>query len=83
MVDRADPRDLLGAVAEQQLLLGRGAALAPVGEVLEENREPRLRLGVRARPVQVRERRMGQELDRTVSSSSSRDAPRARERPTR
>ena len=76
-------REVLRAVAEQQLVFGCGSALAPVGEVLEQDGEPLLRLGVRARRVQVRERGVGQDVDRTVSSSSSSDTPPARARPTR
>ena len=80
--DRADVREVFGAVAEQQLVLGRGAALAPVREVLEQDPEPLFRFGMRARRVQMRERGVGQDVDRTISSSSSSDAPPARARPS-
>jgi hypothetical protein len=82
-VDPSDACEVLCAVAQQQLVIGRRAALGPVSEVLEEDGEPLLRFGVCARRVEVRERRMGQDVDRTVSSSSSSDTPPARASPTR
>ena len=82
-VEPADARDVLCAVAEQQLIVGCRATLGPVREVLEQDGEPLLRFGVCARRVEVRERRVGQDVDRTVSSSSSSDTPPARASPTR
>ena len=79
----AQAREVLWAVAEQQLIVGRRTALGPVREVLEQDGEPLLRFGMCTRGVQARERRVGQDVDRTVSSSSSSDAPPARARPTR
>jgi hypothetical protein len=74
---------VLCAVAEQQLLFGGRATLGPVREVLEQDGKPLLRFGVRARRVEVREPRVGQDVDRTVSSSSSSGTPPARASPTR
>jgi hypothetical protein len=82
-LERADASEMRRGVAEKQLVLGRRAAFAPVREVLEQDDEALLPLGVLTRPVQVRERRMGQDVDRTVSSSSSSDAPPDRASPTR
>jgi len=82
-LERADARNVLCAVAEQQLLFGGCAAFVPVREVLEQDREPLLRFGMCARRVEVRQRRVGQDVDRTVSSSSSSDTPPARASPTR
>ena len=70
-------------VAEEQLVLRCGAAFAPVREALEQDREPLALFGMLARLVQAGERGMGQDVDRTVSSSSSSVAPPARARPTR
>ena len=75
--------EVLRGVAEEQLLLGRRAALGPLGEVLEEDREPLSPLGVLACRVQAGESGVRQEVDRMVSSSSSSDAPPDRARPTR
>jgi hypothetical protein len=82
-LDRADAIDVLLRVAEQELLLGRGASLGPFGEAREQNLEPLPALGVCARRVQARERWVRQEVDRTSSCSSSRVAPFLRARPSR
>jgi hypothetical protein len=82
-VELADSRNVLCAVAEQQLSVGRRATFGPIREVLEQDGEPLFRFGVCARRVQVRERRVGQDVDRTVSSSSSSGTPPARASPTR
>ena len=81
--ERLNAGEVLRGVAEEQLLLCCYTALDPIGEVLEEDGEPLAPLGVLARRVQAGERGVGQEVDRTVSSSSSSDAPPARARPTR
>ena len=70
-------------MAEEQLVFGRCAALRPVGEVLEEDGQPLSALGVLAGRVQARERGVGQDVDRMVSSSSLSDALPDRARPTR
>ena len=80
---RMNASEVLRGVAEEQLLLGRRAALGPLGEVLEEDREPLAPLGVLACRVQAGESGVRQEVDRMVSSSSSSDAPPDRARPTR
>ena len=80
---RLNASEVLRGVAKEQLLLGGRAALGPRGEVLEQDREPLSPLGVLACRVQAGERGVGQEVDRTVSSSSSSDAPPDRARPTR
>jgi hypothetical protein len=74
---------VLGGVAEQELLLGRRAADARVGEVLQQDGEPLRPFGVMTGGVEARERRVGQDVDRTISSSSSSDATPGRARPSR
>ena len=82
-VERAHSRDVLGGVAGAQLVLVRRAALGPVREVLQQHGDPLGPLRVVAGRVQARERRVRQEVDRTIWSSSSSDAAPARARPSR
>ena len=81
--DRLDALDVLGRVAEQQLLVGCCAALACIGKALQERLEPRRVLRMVPGRVQARERGMRQDVDLRVSSSCSSEAPRACAMPTR
>jgi hypothetical protein len=74
---------MLRRVAEEEVVLARGAALAPAALVLEQDGEALRPLRVVAGRVQARERGMGQDVDRTISASSSRPFPGPRERPSR
>ena len=74
---------MLGGVTEQELLVGRRAADARVGEVLEQNCQPLRPFRVMTGGVETRERRVRQDVDRTISSSSSTEATPGRARPSR
>ena len=63
VVDRADELDVLGGVAEQELLGRRRAALAPDVLVREQDREPLGPLRVAAGRVQPRQRGVRQDVD--------------------
>ena len=73
--DGSDPRDVLGRVHEQQLLLACRATLAPQVPVLEQRGQPLAPLRVVAGGMEARERRVRQDVDRTISASSSRLLP--------
>ena len=70
--DRAHVRDVLARVAELELVLGRRAAFAAPGKVLQQSGEPFTPLRMLSGRVQASERRMGQDVDRAIPSSSSR-----------
>ena len=65
-------RDELRPVAELELVVGRGAALAVVGEALEERCEPFPPLRVLPGRMQARKGGVAQDVDRAIRSSSSR-----------
>ena len=69
--------------AGAKLVLARRPALGPARKVLQQHAEPLGSLRVMTRRVQARKRRMRQEVDRTIWSSSSSDAAPARARPSR
>ena len=73
---------MLGGVAEEELVLTRGAPLAPEVLVAEEDGEPLGPLRVAAGRVQPRERRMRQDVDE-LSSARTRSARPPRPRPSR
>ena len=73
--DGSDPRDVLGRVHEQQLLLACRATFAPQVLVLEQRGQPLAPLRVVAGGMEARERRVRQDVDRTISASSSRLLP--------
>jgi hypothetical protein len=74
---------MLGGVAEQELVLGRRATYARVGEMLQQDGQSLRAFGMVAGGVEARERRVRQDVDRTISSSSSTDATPGRARPSR
>lgn len=74
-VDPADALYVLARVYEEELVVGRPSALAPDVLVLEQDREPLRTVGMMARRMEARERRMGQDVDRTVSASTSTSPP--------
>jgi hypothetical protein len=78
-----DPRDVLARVAEKELVVARRAPLARIREALGENGEPLRTLRMVTGRVQARERRVRQDVDRAIRSSSSSDVPLLRARPTR
>ena len=69
--DVRDPADVLRGVHEQELVLGGAPALAPDHLMLEEHGESLRPLRVVAGRMQARERRMRQDVDRTISASDS------------
>jgi hypothetical protein len=73
---------VLGRVAEPKLVLARPPSLTRVGEPLEQRGEPLLPFRVVPGRVELGERRMRQDVDRTISPSSSSDAAPARARPS-
>jgi hypothetical protein len=75
---------VLTGVAEQQLLLCGGSALACGRQVLEQDGEPLGSFRMVAGRMQACERAMRQDVDaRTAAASSSRVAPPALARPSR
>ena len=82
-LDRTDRGDVLRGVAEQELVLGRRATYARVGEMLQQDGQSLRAFGMVAGGVEARERRVRQDVDRTISSSSSIDATPGRARPSR
>ena len=74
---------MLGRVAEQDLVDRGGATFAPALELLEEDGEPLRTFRMMSRGVKPRERGVRQDVDRTISASSSSDATPLRARPTR
>ena len=74
---------MLLAVAEQQFVLARRSAFAPLREVLEQYGQSCLLLRVVTRGMQARERGLRQDVDLTDSSSCSSETPPARAMPTR
>ena len=82
-VECAHARDVLVGVAGAKLVLARRPTLGPARKMLQQHAEPLGSLRVVTRRVQARKRRMRQEVDRTIWSSSSSDAAPARARPSR
>jgi hypothetical protein len=74
---------MLGGVAEQELVLGRRATYARVGEMLQQDGQSLRAFGMVAGGVEARERRVRQDVDRTISTSSSRDTDSRCARPSR
>jgi hypothetical protein len=70
-------------VTPEYLFLGRRPSLDPPGKVLQESREPRLRLRVVVRRMKLRERWVRQEVDRRMASASAASEPVPCARPTR
>jgi hypothetical protein len=69
-------------VAEPKLLLARRPSFTRLGESLEQYGKSLLAFRVVPGRVQLGERRVRQDVDRTISSSSSSDAAPARARPS-
>jgi len=82
-VDRRDTVEVRLCMAEEELVVAGAPTLDEVGEVPQEDGEPLLSLGVAAPGrVELGERRMRQDVDRTISATSASDrSPCAR--PTR
>jgi hypothetical protein len=74
---------VLGRMTQAQVVLGRSPPLGPALEVVEQDGEARRPFRVGPGRVQARERRVRQDVDRTVSSSASSGVPFARASPTR
>jgi hypothetical protein len=74
-------------MAEQELVVPCASALDEVREVLQEDGQPFLPLGMAAPGrVELGERRMRQDVDRTISAKSASDRPPVSDpwaRPTR
>ena len=74
-LDRTDALDVLARVNKKELVLGRRATLAPPVPMVEQDGEPLRPLGVVAGGMETRERRMAQDVDRTISASASSSPP--------
>lgn len=74
---------MIGRVAEKDVLLVGRRALAGVAEMAKENGEALWRLGMVACRMEARERRVRQDVDRTISANSSSEATPGRARPSR
>jgi hypothetical protein len=83
LVVRGEPLDVLARVTREQLVVGCSASLTCVRKPLEQDGEPLRPFRMSAEDgMQARERRMAQDVDRTISSSSASErSPWAR--PTR
>ena len=75
LVDAADALHVLARVHEEELVLGRGPALAPHVLVVEQHPEPFRPVGMVPGRMESRERGMGQDVDRTISASRSTSPP--------
>jgi hypothetical protein len=82
-VDLRDAVDVRLRVAEQKLVVAGAAPLGEAGEVLQQDGEPLLSLGMAAPGrMELGERRVRQDVDRTISATSASErSPCAR--PTR
>lgn len=75
LADGMDALYVLARVYEEELVLGRPSALAPDVLVVEKDGEPLRPVRMVAGRMEARERRMGQDVDLTVSASASTSPP--------